>query len=181
MQDNEILKLAESIFTTGRLIHDRILKLQTGYVTEKRGGSIRPELSLPQLFAIMTIEKSDPVSMTRLSELLGVSPPSASAMVDRLVERGLLAREHSATDRRRVTVRVSPDIRRDVKGIETVILHSFVDLIDEIGLETARQWNDVLVRVGEVLAREKSSTGHCRRKKPAAERHNPIPQDKSKT
>jgi DNA-binding MarR family transcriptional regulator len=71
-------------------------------------------------------------------------------MVDRLVEKGLLSREPSREDRRKVLVSVSPEALQKIDTIEESILQSFVDLVEKIGPKTARMWCQVLKRVREV-------------------------------
>ena len=89
-----------------------------------------------------------------LSELLGVAPPSASTMVDRLVEKKILVREMSPEDRRKVIVRVSPEAVADIEKTEEAVLSSFVDLVEKVGPETARKWCEVLERIKFVLEEE---------------------------
>ena len=68
---------------------------------------------------------------------MGVSPPSSSAMVNRLVEKGILMREHSRIDRRKVMVQIAPSVKTDIQTIEEAILLRFVDLVEKLGHETA--------------------------------------------
>ncbi|HSP65136.1 MAG TPA: MarR family transcriptional regulator [Candidatus Deferrimicrobium sp.] len=53
-------------------------------------------------------EVGAPVTVSHLATRLGISPPSASAIVDRMVDGGLVARERSEEDRRIVSVSVTP-------------------------------------------------------------------------
>ena len=151
MQENEILSQARYIFSTGKLIRDRIFKVQTTHLAACGKSETLGDLSVPQFHAIMTVRTLGQVTMTELSDRLGVSPPSASAMVDRLVEKGILTREHSVKDRRKVVVRVSPEALKHIKGVEETIMRSFVELVEKIGPETARKWCEVLERVKSVL------------------------------
>jgi len=89
--------------------------------------------------------------MTTLSKRMGVSPPSSSAMVGRLVEKGILMREHSQRDRRKVMVWVAPSFKTDIQIIEEAILLRFVDLVEKLGHETAVKWCDVLEKVKAIL------------------------------
>lgn len=66
-------------------------------------------LSIAQLYAVREIRGHVMLTMSELADILEASPPSASAMVDRLVEKGILWREHSTEDRRKVVVIISPD------------------------------------------------------------------------
>ncbi len=52
-----------------------------------------------------------PHSVGRLAEVLGVSPPAATQLVDRLVEHGMVERRHGTADRRVVLVDYAPRMR----------------------------------------------------------------------
>ena len=95
------LAQAKYVFSTGRLIHDRVFQIQARQIAcmgkKKKFG----DLSMAQVNTLMTIRKRGPMSLSELASDLCVSPPSASAMVDRLVEKGLVTREQSPEDRRR--------------------------------------------------------------------------------
>ena len=52
-----------------------------------------------------------PHSVGRLAEALGVSPPAATQLVDRLVEHGMVERKHGKADRRVVLVDYAPHMR----------------------------------------------------------------------
>jgi DNA-binding MarR family transcriptional regulator len=49
-----------------------------------------------------------PITVSHLAARLGISPPSTSAIVDRMVDAGLIARERSEEDRRTVSVWLAP-------------------------------------------------------------------------
>ena len=156
MTKKEALEHARFIFTNGKLIRDRIFNIQASHIGTSGKNSMEEELSLSQLHAIHVIHEYGSVTVSALAAALGVSPPSASAMVDRLVEKGLLSREPSRTDRRKVLVSISPEALKKIDTIEETILHSFVDLVEKIGPKTARMWCQVLKKVREV-----QEEGHC--------------------
>ena len=61
-------------------------------------------ISLVQLSAANLLEAHGPISMGRLAESLGISVASATGIVDRMEDRGLVERRHDAGDRRIVMV-----------------------------------------------------------------------------
>lgn len=61
-----------------------------------------PSLAQLQLIGIVTVQGR--ITITELAKIMGVSPPSASTMVDRMVNCGWLHRERSAQDRRKVMI-----------------------------------------------------------------------------
>jgi DNA-binding MarR family transcriptional regulator len=65
------------------------------------------ELSLPQLFLLITLHERGTLSVSTLADLLGVTAPSASALIDRMEERGWVARDRDMADRRVVHVSIT--------------------------------------------------------------------------
>jgi DNA-binding MarR family transcriptional regulator len=154
MQPRDPRDQARYIFTTGKKIHDRILRIQAAHLA----GAGRPlgcgDLSMPQLQAVMLVRKIGTVSVSELASRLGVSAPSASNMVDRLVEKGLLLRKPSATDRRRVDVHVAPRALQNLAELEDAVISYFVSLVERLGPETSGKWCEVLSSVDAVLEAE---------------------------
>ena len=149
------LDSARYIITTGKVIHDQILKIQSQYLSCCETGP-QADLSVAQLHVIRVVRAHGEMAMSELADQIGVSPPSASAMVDRLVEKGVLCREHSTEDRRKVVVRISPEGQRKAEEIEAGILQLFVDIVEKLGPETTQQWCQVLERVNAVLSEDNS-------------------------
>lgn len=65
---------------------------------------IDQDLSMAQLKALAVIEQQPDCSMGMLSEVLGVKPPAASLLVEKLVRAGLVRRARDERDGRRVIV-----------------------------------------------------------------------------
>ncbi len=153
MSNDVVMDQARYIFFTGKVIHDQILNIQSRYLASAHSGPFK-DLSVAQLHVIRTVRSHQELTMSALAELLNVSPPSASAMVDRLVEKGALSREHSTEDRRKVVVRISPQAIKHAEEVESAIMELFVKLVEKIGPETTTQWCRVLERIKSVLTQE---------------------------
>ncbi|MDQ3128399.1 MAG: MarR family transcriptional regulator [Chloroflexota bacterium] len=91
----------------GVLINDLVDEM-TSWNPRERMDAIRSwlkgSLSLIQLHVLTVIEADGPLSMSRVAETLDVSVASATGIVGRMEERGLVERRHSSTDRRVVQV-----------------------------------------------------------------------------
>jgi DNA-binding MarR family transcriptional regulator len=61
-------------------------------------------ISMAHLFLMSKIDKHGAVPMTRVAELLGSGLPTATGLVSRMEERGLIRRDHDTKDRRVVLV-----------------------------------------------------------------------------
>ncbi|CAB5093567.1 hypothetical protein D3OALGA1CA_3350 [Olavius algarvensis associated proteobacterium Delta 3] len=151
MTEARTLDQARYIFTTGKIIRDRIDRIINDYLTQMGTSDEYFGLSYPQLHAMMMVRMREQLTMSELAELLEVSPSSASSMVDKLVERGCLVREHSTADRRKVIVTVSEEAKHSISGIEEKLLQLFTDIVEKIGPDTTQKWCDVLKEVKKAL------------------------------
>jgi DNA-binding MarR family transcriptional regulator len=66
------------------------------------------DLTMGQLRALVHLERSGPVTISRFAEALGTRLPGASVFADRLEQAGLVRRREDETDRRRVVLELTP-------------------------------------------------------------------------
>lgn len=62
------------------------------------------DLSIPQFRSLRFIQRNRNSSLSDLADHLGLTLPSVSKLIDGLVKQGLIDREESTTDRRRLTL-----------------------------------------------------------------------------
>ncbi len=148
---------ARYIFTTGRAIRDFVDRHIAQILAAEGNRSVCGELSVNQMHALMLIQKRGKVSISELALIMGVSAPSASTMVDRMVEKGVLTREPSIKDRRRMDVRIAPSVQEDFERVNAVLLAAFERLVEKAGAETAKMWCEVLERLKRVLDAEEAA------------------------
>jgi DNA-binding MarR family transcriptional regulator len=73
-------------------------------------------VSLPQLHILMTVQERRRMTVSELGQLLQISAPSTSAILDRMEEHRLVHRVRDAADRRVVHVEVSERGTEVVEG-----------------------------------------------------------------
>lgn len=83
-------------------------------------------LTLTQARLLRSLREG-PIGQSELGRLLNLSPASVTRLIDRLEERGLIARERDPGDRRRVAVRLLPAGRRLVGGEQGMLRGTAVD------------------------------------------------------
>ena len=157
MARDTLTEQARYIFTTGRSIRDFVDRNVAQLLAAEGKRSVCGELSVNQMHALMLIQKREKVSISELAALMGVSAPSASAMVERMVEKGALTRAPSARDRRRMEVRIAPAVQEDFERVNEVLLAAFERLVAKAGAETASMWCQVLERLKQVLDAEETA------------------------
>jgi DNA-binding MarR family transcriptional regulator len=65
------------------------------------------ELTFAQARAVIILAARKELTVSQLAKLLGVGNPTASILVQQLVERGLVTRTEDASDRRQTVIRLS--------------------------------------------------------------------------
>ena len=145
------LEMARYIHDTVKLIHERSLRIMAEHMRTNPEGQVIGELSMQQLQTLTVIRHQDQVSITELASVMNVSPPSASAMVDRLMKKGLLTREPHPRDRRMVDVRVAPIYEAEAEKIESMIMQVFVHIVKTIGPDMAEHWYEMLSKIKDCL------------------------------
>ncbi len=91
--DEERAALARQLFDINSKVHDRAMGLVGPMPTP-------PDLTMQQLRVLGHVVKQPGITGHELGALLGVSPPTASGLIERLVEKGLVTRADDAEDRR---------------------------------------------------------------------------------
>lgn len=112
------------------------------------------DISMAQLNLLLAVRGRTELTLGDLAETLGVSSPSASVMVDKLVERGMLIRERSTRDRRKVIIGLSSNTDNTMDKVEEKALATFLNLVEEVGPKTAKKWGEVLQEIETVLLKK---------------------------
>ena len=86
------------------------------------------DLSMAQLKTLITLYDAGALPIGQIAEALGIGQPTASHLVDRLVQSGLVARTEDPLDRRRTLAELSP------QGVE------LVEQLRAVRLEALRRW-----------------------------------------
>lgn len=102
-------------------------------------------LSVPQFRCLNHIALQDGTSLREVAAFLGVTPATASVMVDRLVRAGQVSSTAAADDRRRLELRVTPAGRA---GLDEVRAGAQRDLAARLAAQPAAE----LERIRQGLA-----------------------------
>jgi DNA-binding MarR family transcriptional regulator len=112
------------IRSRGELVGEALCHLDALKAERRRTLSDEPasrQVSMQQLHILMELQERGTLTITTLSAILGISPPSASSIVDRMEQHGLITRVRDESDRR--VVRISITDRGAAAAEEVVGLH----------------------------------------------------------
>ena len=91
--DEERAEVVRDLFELNSQVHDRAMGL-VGPMP------MPPDLTMQQMRVLGHVTKDPGIAGHELGERLGVSAPTASGLIDRLVEKGLITRVDDLSDRR---------------------------------------------------------------------------------
>jgi len=92
-----------------------------------------PELTMRQLHVLSATARADGLTVHQLAETLNIATPTASGLVDRLAEKGLLQRIGDETDRRVRHVHLTEPGQEMITLLDTAfdrMLEELLDLLD---------------------------------------------------
>lgn len=75
------------------------------------------KITFPQYRALLYLFKEGEKPMSSIAQILGVSKPSTTGMVDRLIVQKLAARRHDDKDRRIVWIKITPQGKKIIGDI----------------------------------------------------------------
>lgn len=113
-------------------------------------------ISMAHVFLMSMLDKHGVVPMTRVAELLGSGLPTATGLVSRMEERGLIRRDHDTKDRRVVLVSLTDAGAAEIRDLHetrqrrmaAAIAH--LSATEQTGLLVAvRSLRSALARVNE--------------------------------
>jgi DNA-binding MarR family transcriptional regulator len=148
--DDERAALVQELFDLNSQVHDRAVGL-VGPMP------VPPDLTMQQVRVLGHVVKEPGIAGHELGERLGVSAPTASGLVERLVEKGLIVRSDDPDDRR--VRRLHPtdagrDVIRQMDSMFGRALGVVIKLLSLDDLELLRRGSqamlDALERAGQL-------------------------------
>ncbi|PCJ65042.1 MAG: hypothetical protein COA73_03175 [Candidatus Hydrogenedentota bacterium] len=116
------------------------------------------ELTFAQLSTMAVVRDMGSVSLKELANAMQIAAPTASCMVDKLVELGAVTREPSKRDRREICVGLTATGLFAVNSMENQMLQALGDTLEAIGPEYASQMVDIYKRIEETMNLEQPTT-----------------------
>ncbi|HEX9371350.1 MAG TPA: MarR family transcriptional regulator [Roseiflexaceae bacterium] len=108
------------------------------------------DLSMAQLKTLLALHTSGALPIGQIAETLGVGLPTASHLVDRLVQARLAVREEDPLDRRRTLAQLSPEgveLAERLREVRSELLRRWLTQMDDAGLAALCRGLEALDRV----------------------------------
>lgn len=110
-------------------------------------------LSVPQMMCLRAIASTPGgVTVAAVSAHVHLSPPTVSRIFDRLLAAGLVTRERSTDDRRKVALALTEAGRARLRAEPPALQDAFLRRLDAIPAAERTQLRDALRRVTELMS-----------------------------
>ena len=129
-----------------------VMPLMFREFSKREGNELtRGRISFPQMVALDYASTHPTVKMTELAKVLSVKMSSATVLVDRLIEQGLLSRARDESDRRVVRVSITAKGKKIINKIMTEKRHSIEEIFRPLSFKEREQYLVLLKKVKEGL------------------------------
>ncbi|MCL4437911.1 MAG: MarR family transcriptional regulator [Candidatus Thermoplasmatota archaeon] len=127
-------------------------KYLTNEIANFRGKKIREAgLSFHNLMIMNHLFLNPEANQSELADLMSVSKPTVSSIVDTLVRKGLVTREIPDSDRRKTTLRLTEAGENLVRSIREEAVASFSKMLDQLSDEEVDSLNSILKKIRSYL------------------------------
>lgn len=131
----------------GRLLHAFMRALHDHSAGETLRIMSESGITLPQMVALHTLHREQSVTVTRMAELLRLSPSATSHLLDRLVLRGFAERSEDPRDRRQKLLTITPAGDALLEDLARSRVAEIDQALDTVEPELAASMVSVLQRV----------------------------------
>jgi DNA-binding MarR family transcriptional regulator len=112
------------------------------------------DLSIPQFRTLLFIEKHKGASLSEVAEFIGLTLPAMSKLTDGLVNRQLVSRESSRTDRRRITLSLTPEGASILRSAKERTQRNLAKALDSLSPEESAVAVNVLRQLADLFAND---------------------------
>lgn len=127
----------------------------TNYVRNNRHCKDGPRLKDVMLFKTIYKAENHQITMSELSNILGVSAAAVSQMIAGFEKKGLLKRVHSNTDRRTVYIQIVPEAIEMFQNRMDMHVKNVYDYLDYLGESDCAHLRDILKKTARYMEENK--------------------------
>ncbi|WP_116201809.1 MarR family winged helix-turn-helix transcriptional regulator [Amycolatopsis circi] len=134
-ENTDVDAVTEAVLTASRLLVA---------VSARSIAAAGDQVTVPQFRLLVILDSRGPMKHALLADLLGVTPSTASRMVDRLVGINLVERQHSPASRREIVVKLTAEGARVVRRVTNRRRREIADIVAKMPTQARRGLVDVL-------------------------------------
>lgn len=111
----------------------------------------KPHLSLSQLRVLYFLRRRSQSSLSEVADYLDVTRPTMSAMIERLVQRGLIDRMGDPIERRRIILTLTPEGAAEMERVYDATQQTVADRLAKLSEAQLQQVQAGLAILGDLF------------------------------
>jgi DNA-binding MarR family transcriptional regulator len=116
---------------------------------------------VPQFRVLAFLKRHPGAGVSAIAEHIGITMPTASKLIDGLVNRELIAREASPEDRRRVSLKVTKAGESAWKASRRDLQPKIAGMLANLSPEDIAAISRAMEVLRSVFGQEQDTNGHC--------------------
>ncbi|MCP3965357.1 MAG: MarR family transcriptional regulator [Lentisphaerae bacterium] len=104
-----------------------------------------------QCYFVLKVYDLEPCSLTDIARKAKISKPSASAMVNKLVNKKILIRQENPECRREVVISTTPDTKKYIKQVDDEIIVLLDKIAGKMSPEEFEWWYKISLKINEIV------------------------------
>lgn len=155
--DNFIAKVSVILETDGLLryyMDSVVIKDIKSRITDDKFASLNSN----HIHAALLLKAIAPCALKDFAAVMRLSKSAASALVERMVENGVVLRQPNPDNRREILLSVSPEFEEHVIYVRAELAAWFTSLSNDLGMDMFEKWYVVMQQLNNVLLHKMQDT-----------------------
>ncbi len=114
-----------------------------------------PDVTMRQVRLLRLLGRHESMTMKEIAQMADISTPTATGLVDRMVENGLVVREGDPHDRRVVRVKLTPKARNLREKFRRMRVEKIDRVLSRLSPADRKKLTDAFETIDQVLAKAK--------------------------
>lgn len=127
------------------------------------------DLSVMQFRALVYLDMNPGNSLSALAEYLGLTLPTVSQMIDGLVEKGVVDRQDSSADRRRIMLSLTPQGNLLLEKARAGTQARLAELLSGLAPQDIHAVHQVMLLLGELFGQPLAMSAEASGEQPATQ------------
>jgi len=142
--------------TIDELTHEISIMVPKLMKGAKTGFLAKSNITSAQMIMLVSIHDHGQCKLKTLAKGRGISPPTATGLIDRLVRAGYVKRSSNPEDRRVVMVSLTEKGEKIVKGFLTTVRNRWKKILTQLTTKEQHQYLNILRKIVNILSGEES-------------------------
>jgi DNA-binding MarR family transcriptional regulator len=109
------------------------------------------DLSVAQFRAMVYIHRNPAASLSQVADHLGLTPPSTSALIEELVQRGLVARKEVKENRRQIQLDLTVPGKTMLSSAQALTASHLAQILDKLNASEKEQALEILQKLHSIF------------------------------